>query len=93
LDPPLAEKAFDNICTLLGAKSALFVDGTDPPVKLKMTRKHRLAPLDYKLEDIHNEARWARAAGYPDLYWGLEPFLSVRSDWKRRYATVFLKGG
>jgi chemotaxis methyl-accepting protein methylase len=92
LEPRLAEDAFNNICDLLADRAVLYVDGTDIPIREKVTREQGLAPLDSKIEEIHNEARWARAVGWPYHYWGLEPFSRSRRDWQRRYATIFLKG-
>jgi len=91
LKPSMAAKALGNICRLLKQRSVLFIDGTDLPLRQRLSRKHQLVPLDYKIEDIHNEARWARAVGWPYHYWGLEPFSTSRLDWKRRYATIFLR--
>ena len=92
LSPAAASRAFDNICALLAGKAALFVDGMDLPLRQNVTKKHGLAPLDYKIGEIHNEARWARAVGWPYHYWGLEPLSMTRQDWRQRYATIFLKG-
>jgi chemotaxis methyl-accepting protein methylase len=92
LEPRLATKAFNNICGLLAERAVLYVDGTDIPIREQVTRERGLAPLDSKIEEIHNEARWARAVGWPYHYWGLEPFSSAHRDWQRRYATIFLKG-
>lgn len=86
-----ARRALDNICALLKPRAAIFVDGVDIDIRRSLTKRHNLAPLDYRIEEIHNEARMARAIGWPYSYWGLEPFLTTRRDWRRRYATVFLK--
>jgi len=86
-----ARRALNNICALLNPRAALFVDGIDIDIRRRLTKRHNLAPLTYKIEEIHNEARMARAIGWPYSYWGLEPFLTTRRDWQRRYATVFLK--
>lgn len=86
-----ARRALDNICALLNPRAALFIDGIDIDIRRSLTKRHDLEPLTYKIEEIHNEARMARAIGWPYSYWGLEPFLTTRGDWQRRYATVFLK--
>lgn len=86
-----AGRAFENLCSLLNSRAALFVDGMDLGLRQKRTRIRRLAPLDFRIEEIHNEARRARAAGWPDRYWGLEPFMTFTRNWRRRYATIFLK--
>ncbi|MBC2714586.1 MAG: hypothetical protein HF978_04680 [Desulfobacteraceae bacterium] len=84
-------KAFKNIAVLLKNKAVLFIDGMDLDLREKLTREKGYTPLNYKIEKIHNEARRARAIGWPYNYWGLEPFTSNRKKWQRRYATIFLK--
>lgn len=91
LEPADAATAFDNICRLLADRGVLFIDGTDIPIRTRMSRKHNLEPMDYKIEEIHDQARWVRAAGWPYRYWGLEELSKSRRDWKRRYATIFVK--
>jgi chemotaxis methyl-accepting protein methylase len=86
-----AHRAFDNLCELLNLRAALFVDGMDLGLRQKRSRARRLVPLEFRIEEIHNEARRARAAGWPDHYWGLEPFKTFTRDWQRRYATIYLK--
>jgi hypothetical protein len=73
------------------SRAALFVDGMDLGLRRKLTRIHGLEPLDYRIEEIHNEARRERGTAWPYEYWGLEPFSKSKRDWKRRYATIFLR--
>lgn len=91
LSPKMAAEAFDNIASILGPRSALFIDGTDVPLRTKATRKHGLSPLTYKIETIHDEAMWTRGNGWPYQYWGLEPYGTVSNDLNRRYSTIFLR--
>jgi chemotaxis methyl-accepting protein methylase len=91
LHPKDAIRAFRNLCSLLKPRAVLFADGMDLGLRQRLTRIHGLVPLDSRIEEIHNEARRARAAGWPDRYWGLEPFMTLASDWRRRYATIFVK--
>lgn len=91
LDRKAAVRALDNLCSLLKPRAALFIDGMDIDLRRKGTRRQGLAPLDFRIEEIHNEARRARAPGWPYAYWGLEPYMTVAADWRRRYATIFLK--
>lgn len=93
LDRKAAVRAFDNLCGLLKDRAVLFVDGMDLDLRRKGTMAQDLVPLDFRIEEIHNEARRARAVGWPYNYWGLEPFMTVANDWQRRYATIFLKDG
>jgi chemotaxis methyl-accepting protein methylase len=92
LEPGEASLAFRNLIGLLNPRSAILVDGTDLGLRTRLTRECGLSPLSDGIEQIHTEARWARAIGYPHQYWGLEPLSRLRFDWKRRYATIFLRG-
>jgi len=89
--PKTARLAFENICRLMQSRAALFVDGMDLGLRRKLTRTHGLEPLDYRIEEIHNEARRERGTAWPYEYWGLEPFSKSKRDWKRRYSTIFLR--
>lgn len=102
LTPKESRVALENLCTLLKPKSALFVDGVDLDVRHSVTTALGLEPLDYKIEEIHNELRSiavnasgdysdTRGTAWPYQYWGLEPFSNMTNDWKRRYATVFIR--
>lgn len=91
MKPKMARKAFNNICLLLNPKAALFIDGIDLDVRQKLTRINSLMPLDYKIIEIHNEAYNERSYGWPLYYWGIEPLLTYKTDWKQRYSTIFLK--
>jgi chemotaxis protein methyltransferase CheR len=91
MKPPAARKAFDNIYHLLNDRAAFFVDGIDLNIRRKETMGKKLIPLDYKIPQIHEEARRARGVGWPYQYWGLDEFREGKKDWKRWYATVFLK--
>lgn len=101
LPPKDSEKAINNLCTLLKTKSALFIDGVDLAIRQRVTSSQGLRPLDFKIEEIHNELRSValssgdysntRGTAWPYQYWGLEPFSNKSIDWKRRYATVFIR--
>jgi chemotaxis methyl-accepting protein methylase len=90
LDRATCRRALENLRTLVRPGGALFVDGVDLDLRHAFVRRHGLEPLDYEIEAIHDEARWARAVGWPYHYWGLEPFMTVSRDWRARYATAFL---
>ena len=91
MKPPAARKAFDNIYRLLNDRAAFFIDGIDLNIRCKESMGKNLIPLDYKIPKIHDEARRARGVGWPYQYWGLDEFREGKKDWKRWYATVFLK--
>ncbi|MGH8583597.1 MAG: CheR family methyltransferase [Gammaproteobacteria bacterium] len=86
-----AALALKNLYSVLRPRAALFIDGVDIDMRQRFSREVGLRPLDFKVEQIHNEARWAREAGWPYNYWGLEPYGAVRRDAMRRYATIFLR--
>ncbi len=91
LKPEMSNRALHNLYKLLKPRSVLFVDGVDINQRLKFTKRMKLKPLDFKIEEIHNEAMRARLVGWPYSYWGLEPFMTVNKNWKRRYSTIFVK--
>lgn len=86
---PLARRALENIGSLLRHGSTLFIDGVDLDLRAQFAERAGLVPLSCLLERIHNEARRARAAGWPYQYWGLEPF-EDRPDAASRYATIWV---
>jgi chemotaxis protein methyltransferase CheR len=91
LKPKMAKRAFNNIVRLLKPRATLFVDGMDLGLRSRLTRSNGLEPLDYRVEEIHEEARSMRGGGWPWIYWGLEPFSRSRKEWVRRYSTIFLR--
>jgi chemotaxis protein methyltransferase CheR len=91
LRPQVARRAFPNICSLLNARSVLFIDGMDLGMRQRLTRRAGLLPLLYEIGAIHEEARRERGSWH-GRYWGLEPFSDSRKGWARRYGTIFVKG-
>jgi chemotaxis protein methyltransferase CheR len=89
LPPRAARQAFSNVFRLLRPGSVLFADGIDLDLRQALAHEYGLRPLDYEIEQIHNEAMRARGVGWPYHYWGLEPFMTQVKDWKTRYATMF----
>ncbi len=91
LSPKDALEGMHNLGSILADRAVMFLDGTDLPVRSQATTELSLAPMTYKMQQIHDEARWARAPGWPHHYWGLEPFGTVADDIDRRYATIFTR--
>lgn len=85
---PVARRTLRNIAALLRRDSFLFIDGVDLDLRARLTKRMGLAPVTDSIEQIHNEARRARAAGWPYHYWGLEPYCDGPHA-ARRYATIF----
>lgn len=86
---PRAREAFQHVLRLLKPRAALFIDGMDVDLREELTRAAGLHPLDYKIREIHDDARVIRGEVWPWVYWGLEPFAEQR-DWRERYATIYL---
>jgi len=86
---PRARQAFQQILQLLKPRAALFIDGMDIDLREELTRAAGLHPLDYKIRQIHDDARVIRGDVWPWVYWGLEPF-AERRNWRERYATIYL---
>ena len=84
-----AVKGFKNILRLLNSRAALFIAGIELDMLVNLTRKNNLIPCEYKIAEIHSEIELTEG-GWPYVYWGREPFMTVRKDWQRRYSTIFL---
>jgi hypothetical protein len=88
----MAQRAFRNVVRLLRGRAVMLVDGMDLDLRARLTREAGLAPLDWQIREIHEEARALHGQAWPWHYWGIEPFSTRHRDWRWRYATVFLKG-
>jgi chemotaxis protein methyltransferase CheR len=86
---PQAREAFQQVTRLLKPRAVLFIDGMDIDLREELTRAAGLHPLDYKIREIHDDARIIRGDAWPWVYWGLEPF-TERRNWRERYATIYL---
>lgn len=86
---PRAREAFQQVLRLLKQRAVLFIDGVDIDLREELTRAAGLRPLDYKIREIHDDARVIRGEVWPWVYWGLEPF-AERRNWRERYATIYL---
>ncbi|MBS0431063.1 MAG: hypothetical protein JSS21_01445, partial [Proteobacteria bacterium] len=88
---PLARRLFDNAVALLKPRAALFVSGMDIDMRARLSHRHRLSPMTFALERIHEESRLVLGPRYPYFATGLEPYSRHRRDHERRYATIFLR--
>lgn len=93
LPRPQAREAFRNIRDALTAGGALFINGVDTDMRADMTRRLGLEPLEYLVEEIHNDARVDRGNGWASDYVGRKPFTRRGRDWLRRQGTVFFRTG
>jgi len=89
LPPQQSRKAFTNLITMLKPTSTLFINGMDTGMRIKLTKKYQLKPLDYLIEEIHQDARIDRGQGWAAEYWGREPFSQTSKDWMRKYCTIY----
>jgi chemotaxis protein methyltransferase CheR len=89
LEPDAATAAFANVVRMLKPAGAVFLDGMDLSLKVRLTRRHGLHPFPDLVKEIHEDARAERGHAWPAEYWGLEPFSRAHVAWLRRYCTVF----
>lgn len=89
LPADLAVNAFSNLCNLLSPSSVLFINGMDTDMRIKYTKKLKLFPLNYLVEEIHNDARVNRGAGWANQYWGRGPFSTKSREWVRKFGTIY----
>ncbi len=90
VEPDLAHKMFVNMLSLLNEKAVVFLDGVDLHQRAELTERHGLEPLNYQVQKIHDEVWQIRKDGWPQLYWGVEPYWPHRKDALRHYATIYL---
>ena len=86
-----ARRAFAHVRAAMKPRSALLLDGMDIDLRQSLTRQAGLEPLDCMIADIHADSAVLRGPAWPWTYWGLEPFDVRRRDWRRRYATIYLR--
>jgi chemotaxis protein methyltransferase CheR len=91
LPRPVAAKAFEYLVGLLAPNAALFINGMDTDMRIALTKAHDLEPVEYLLEEIHEDARVDRGAQWANQYWGREPFSTASKDWLRKFGTIYLK--
>lgn len=86
---PLAEKAFGNLVSLLKPDATLCINGMDTDMRIKLSKKYKLQPLNYLIEEIHNDARIDHGKAWAGIYFGREPFETSSKEWVRKYCTIF----
>ena len=91
LPPPKAREAFNRLVELLAPKSALFINGMDTDMRVALTKRHNLEPLDYLVEEIHEDARVNLGSSWASTYWGREPFSRKSKDWLRQFCTIYFR--
>jgi chemotaxis protein methyltransferase CheR len=86
-----AREALRNIHGVLKTGGALFINGVDTDMRAEMTKRLGLTPLDYLVEEIHNDARVDRGYGWSGTYVGRKPFTRLGRDWLRKQGTIFYR--
>jgi chemotaxis protein methyltransferase CheR len=87
----IATRAFGNLTELVRPGGALFVNGMDTDMRVKLTKRFQLEPIVHAIEAIHEDARVDRGANWSSSYWGREPFSKRSRDWVRKYCTIYRK--
>lgn len=91
LPRPKARIAFCHLHDLLKTGGALFVNGMDTDMRVSLTKRFEMEPLDYLVEEIHEDARYDRGSGWASTYWGRRPFSRNSRDWLRKFGTIFFR--
>jgi chemotaxis protein methyltransferase CheR len=90
LPRPVAREAFKNLVSVMRPGAALFVNGMDTDMRVKLTKQYGLEPVPERIVEIHEDARVDRGAHWAHSYWGREPF-KKSGDWVRKYCTIYFK--
>lgn len=91
MTPDDAKRAFENIIGLLKPHSVLFLDGTELDMRVSLTERAGLQPLEFKTKEIYEYSRQHIPENWWDYYYGNEPYSRFSRDRARRYGTIFLK--
>lgn len=91
LKPADVEIAFANLYRMMAPRSALFIEGMDQDLRIKLTEKYGLEPLLEDQRRIYSETRVHTPKDWWNYYWGSEPYFPLRPDRERRYGTIFLR--
>ncbi|MBS1151544.1 MAG: CheR-type methyltransferase [Myxococcaceae bacterium] len=89
LPPPLARQAFGNILRVLKPHARIFLDGMELDMRVELTQRAGLKPLDYKVRQIYGYSRRHIPENWWDYYYGNEPYSVFSTDRLARYCTIF----
>ena len=87
LAPDEAAAAIDNLAAQTAAGGVLCLGNADPDVLVKAVRRHRLEPILYRLEEIHEG--WRPQPGRDGAPSDPGPVDRSRDGWEIRYCTLF----
>lgn len=88
--PADAARAFAALVAAVRPGGALFVGGMDLDQRPALVAEHRLEPVEWNIEAIHDADDMRRSA-WPWHYWALEPIDRRAVPFAARYATIFRK--
>lgn len=89
LPPPLARQAFAAIARFLKPGSVLFLEGMELDMRVDLTQRAGLIPLDYKVREIYEHSRAHIPLRWWNYYFGNEPWFPFADQPRARYATIF----
>jgi chemotaxis protein methyltransferase CheR len=89
LPPETAAQAFANLVSLAKPGGAMMLEGMDLDLREQLTEEHQLEPFTENLRRVFEETRVHTPLKWWRYYWGVEPFIGLRSNATRRYATAF----
>lgn len=89
MPPDLARRAFANIVKCLKPGGVLFLDGMELTMRVELTRRAGLVPLDFKVREIYRYSRAHIPPKWWEYYYGNEPYFPLATDRLARYGTIF----
>lgn len=89
MPPAMAREAFANIISFLKPHSVLFIDGMEIEMRVELTKKARLTPLNHSIREIYEYSRKHFPEKWWKFYWGNEPYFPLSRNKQYRYGTIF----
>lgn len=93
LPPTLARKAFANVLKVAKPHARLFLDGMELDMRVELTRRAGLTPVDCKVREIYSYSRRHIPENWWDYYFGNEPYSYFSAHRLPRYCTIFEAAG
>ncbi len=90
MNEAMAAQAFANLASAMAPHGALFVHGIDLDLRERLAARHGLAPVAWRIAEIHDEDSVRRNA-WPFYYWGLEPLEPDHPRFAMRYSSIYRK--
>jgi chemotaxis protein methyltransferase CheR len=87
----VAPRVFESLYGITAAGGTLFINGVDMDMRVRLTKKFKLEPVEYLIQEIHEDARVDRGSHWSNQYWGRVPFSRQSPDWVREFGTIYTK--